>query len=115
MLAGLSLSGTDRFIADYNVDRYLAGSIDEIDYYSMVDLGIDGVPAFARLAKELSDKGIDISESEFGEDRTEYDLHAFLRRQGKILTYEQEKRGLFSFNLAEKAAVTALKNIGYME
>ncbi len=115
MLAGLALPGTNRMIAGYNVDRYLAGSIEELDYYSMTDLGIDGVPEFARLAKSLSDKGIDISKSEFGEDRTEYDLHAFLRRQGKILTREQEKRGLFSFNLAEKAAANALKSIGYME
>ena len=115
MLAGLALPGTNRMIAGYNVDRYLAGSIEELDYYSMTDLGIDGVPEFARLAKTLSDKGIDISKSEFGEDRTEYDLHAFLRRQGKILTREQEKRGLFSFNLAEKAAANALKSIGYME
>lgn len=49
MFALLSFSGVDNFIADYNVDRYLNGSIDGLDVDALGDLGYASVPSLERL------------------------------------------------------------------
>ncbi len=49
MFALLSFSGVDAFIADYNVDRYLNGSIKVLDVEALGDLGYACVPSLERL------------------------------------------------------------------
>ena len=39
LFAGLALCGPDRLIAEYNVDRYLDGSLETVDVGAMGDLG----------------------------------------------------------------------------
>ncbi len=55
MFLGLAVSNVDSFIAAYNVDRYLDGSLDTVDVEAMLDLGDSAVPHMVRLANELSD------------------------------------------------------------
>ena len=118
MLIGLSIPFTDRLIARYNVDRNLAGTIDEIDYASMYDLGLDGVPEFVRLYRELPEHGKHIDyyfSYENQDDSTYFDLLDFLRGNARYLESRKEKVGIFSFSISEKAAEEALRSIGYMD
>ncbi len=115
MLMVLTLFPVNRMIASYNVDRYLDGTIENIDYESMVELGVDGVPEFVRLAKELGEDGIDISETDSWEDSVQYALHTHLTEQAVLLSNRRDESGILSFNISQKAAIQALENAGYME
>ena len=62
LFAVLALSGSDRMIAKYNVDRYLAGTLDDVDVWAMEELGDAAIPELIRLAEALDQKnGTDIS------------------------------------------------------
>lgn len=54
----LSLAGPGRVIADYNVDRYLDGTLEEVDITYLRSLSADALPALERLA----DAGPDVNE-----------------------------------------------------
>jgi len=56
MFAGLSLSNVDGFIAKYNVDRYVAGTLETVDVDAMRDLGLTAVPQMVRLAELLEEQ-----------------------------------------------------------
>ena len=56
MFAGLSLSNVDGFIAKYNVDRYVAGTLETVDVDAMRDLGLTAVPQMVRLAELLDEQ-----------------------------------------------------------
>ncbi len=49
MFGLLSFSGADTFIAEYNVDRYLNGTIKRLDVKALGDLGYAGVPSLEKL------------------------------------------------------------------
>ena len=53
LFALLSLSGVDGWIAGYNVDRYLDGSLSSVDVDAMDALGDAAVPAMCRLQESL--------------------------------------------------------------
>ncbi len=57
MFAGLALPNTDGYIAKYNVDRYIEGSLDAVDIDAMEDLGLAAVPQMVRLAEFLEEQG----------------------------------------------------------
>ncbi len=114
MLMGLALFPVNRMIASYNVDRYLDGTIETLDYESMVELGVDGVPEFVRIWEELEEEGISSYEYEY-EDAKYYDFHQYFSKQAEYLEYRKEESGILSFNISEKAAIKALEGIGYME
>lgn len=64
MSAIITFGGTESFIAKYNVDRYLAGSLNTIDVYAINRLGDSGVPQLVRLAKYFDKEyGTDIKET----------------------------------------------------
>lgn len=48
MFAALGLANVDGIIAEYNVDRYLAGTLETLDTYTLVNLGDAAVPARIR-------------------------------------------------------------------
>ena len=57
----LTLSSPDRLIADYNVERYLDGSLKSVDVEMLGDLGDDAIPALLRLADYWDEKnGTDV-------------------------------------------------------
>jgi hypothetical protein len=41
----------DRFIADYNADRYIDGTLEAVDVTAMRSLGYSAVPAMVRIVK----------------------------------------------------------------
>ncbi len=53
----LAVSGPGRWIARYNVDRYLSGETQEIDVYLLSSLGDDAVPEMLRLDEYWSQGG----------------------------------------------------------
>ena len=56
----MCLAGPGRMVADYNVDQYLAGHLEEVDtFYICYDLSADGLPALRRLvASEDVDESV---------------------------------------------------------
>ncbi len=56
MFAGLSLSNVDGYIARYNVDRYIEGSLDTVDIAAMEELGLAAVPELVRLMEAEREK-----------------------------------------------------------
>ncbi len=55
-LAIITLPNVDGMIADYNVDAYLSGELDEVDVGSVRSYGVSSVPALVRLRDALSEK-----------------------------------------------------------
>ena len=49
MFGLLSFSGADAFIAEYNIDRYLNGTIKRLDVEALGDLGYASVPSLEKL------------------------------------------------------------------
>lgn len=56
MFAVVAIGGTEEFIAKYNVDRYIEGTLETVDVSAIEDLGDSGVPQLVRLAKHLDKK-----------------------------------------------------------
>ncbi len=52
MFGALIFSNYQGIIADYNVNRYLNGTLETVDVGKLDDLGIEAVPAMVRLADE---------------------------------------------------------------
>jgi len=56
MFAGLTLPNIDGYIAKYNVDRYLAGTLETVDVDAMEDLGLAAVPQMVQLMDALEEQ-----------------------------------------------------------
>lgn len=56
MFAGLAFSNIDGIIARYNVERYMNGSLSEIDVAALIDCGDSAVPALADYVKLEDEK-----------------------------------------------------------
>ena len=57
MFALIAIPNTDGFIAKYNVDRYLDGTLNMVDIDAMEELGLAAVPQVVRLVKTLEEDG----------------------------------------------------------
>ena len=57
MFGLLALSNVDGFIVRYNVGRYLEGSLDTVDVFTMAELGDAAVPELVYLIEELETRG----------------------------------------------------------
>lgn len=113
LFAVLSLSGTDSLIAQYNVDRYLEGSLDTVDVDAMEDLEDAAIPALIRLAKELDRKnGTNIAE--FRYDVVDFYDNYLYNRVGYALLNAAERKPytFYSFTLPRYRAAAALKATG---
>ncbi len=53
LFALLGLSGTDSIIAEYNVDRYIDGTLESVDLEAMSELGDSAIPALVRYGETL--------------------------------------------------------------
>ena len=117
MFAALSLCNVDSIIAEYNVDRYLDGTIDSVDMYAMNDLGISAVPALCRLAEEYDrENGTDITTGELdgiSSTSTYYRLSKKLHGTSEYLS--SDEYGIFDFTFPKHKAKKALIKLGIME
>ncbi|MBQ8830702.1 MAG: DUF4173 domain-containing protein [Oscillospiraceae bacterium] len=101
MFAAIAVPNTDGFIAEYNVDRYLSGTLETVDAEAMEDLGLAAVPQMVRLAEILRERG---------DDRELYDeTMDFLQRMNR--RYFSEEPDLFTYTVPYVRAGEALKNI----
>ncbi|MBR5218603.1 MAG: DUF4173 domain-containing protein [Clostridia bacterium] len=105
MFAAIALPDVDGFIAEYNVDRYLNGTLETVDIYAMEDLGLSAVPQMVRLAEVLEENK---------EDPVLYvDIMDFLRQME--VDYFVEDPRLFSYTVPYVRAREALKSIGIIK
>lgn len=110
--AVLFLSGSDRLIAKYNVDRYLEGRLESVDVDAMKDLGDAAIPELMRLAKAFDRKnGTDISKfdaDEYYDDYVYHDIGCLLQDAAY-----RERCTFFSFTLPRYRAEKALEAEGF--
>lgn len=120
MFSALSLSNVDSFIAKYNVDRYLDGSLETVDIPAMENLGDAAIPHLVRLSQYLDEKnGTDITkmqaeiwENEYYSDM-DYALVAYLKHKASyIKTHEYS---LYEYTIPKYKAQKALEEIGLLD
>lgn len=108
--AMLVLSGIDSRIAEYNVDRYLNGSLETVDIAAMRDLDDAAIPSVVRLVHALDEKnGTDIRY--YTEEDTEDELY----NQAADLLVDASgcmEHSFFAFNLPRYRAEQALREAG---
>ncbi len=102
MFGALSLCNVSRITADYNVDRYLDGSLQSVDVSLLEELGDSAVPAMVRLAEATQ------------EDTDRQELYTELddTLQRKIRRLERKDRSVFAFAVYDWQAEKALKEYG---
>lgn len=112
MFAGLALAGVDGIIASYNVDRYLAGTLESVDLEAMEELGDAAIPELVRLAQHMDrQNGTDIATF------TEHDLqdgddYSAVAAALYLMADEREEPTLFGFTLPQAKATAALREAG---
>ncbi|MBQ5843069.1 MAG: DUF4173 domain-containing protein [Clostridia bacterium] len=116
MLALLTLSNYNGIIADYNVDRYIAGDLDSVDLYEFYDLGTPALPALLRYVEYYEQKNdVDIKKyitddsadrSEIKDDGVAYFSSLYVR----IFKSELESKKPFTaFSVPDMKAKKALE------
>jgi hypothetical protein len=117
LLSGLSLSNIDQIIAQYNVNRYINGTLKTVDMNAMDDLGDAAIPELVRLAEYLDSKyDTDISAEACESDDELYDrLYYKLNYISDELKKRQENNSFFSKTIPEIKAINALKRIGLLK
>lgn len=101
MFAGLSLSNVDGYIARYNVDRYVEGSLDAVDFKAMDELGLAAVPEIVRLGE--------IMETTVGADPLYPHVRSYLERVKIEHFNESDPAGIFEYTLPYLKAKKALE------
>lgn len=107
MFALLALPNADAFIANYNVDRHINGTLDTVDIENMKDLDSSAVPALLRLYEH-------ILENE-GEDDGElyHKLHQELYKRAEEIREKDDD--IFSFTIPDAYAKKALENFPFTD
>ncbi len=107
MFAGLSMCNVSRVTADYNIGRYLDGTLETVDMELMEELGNSAIPALAELAEEIKT------------DPKQHDAALCMKLVGilknKATTFQEQEFAIFSFNFPAYQAEAALRDSGYME
>ncbi len=101
MFAGLTLPNTDGYIAKYNVDRYVSGSLETVDVEAMEDLGLAAVPQMVRL--------LDILEEQEDTGPLYQDTRWFLYRIHR--DYTREDASIFAWSIPYMRAKNALAGL----
>ena len=99
MFAGLCVCDVNAVCAQYNTDRYLAGSLETIDVDVMEELGDSAIPSLVKASEAL-----------YG-NQEEYALKVQIDilLQKKLEQIEEEDFSLFSFSVPAARAKAALK------
>lgn len=110
MFTLISVPNVDAFIAKYNVDRYINGTLQTVDLEAMEELGSSAIPSLIELNEHI-DKLI---ESE-NYSRVDVVLDAkikdyFIDMSAKL---RHSDRNIFSYTIPDKIAQKELKEIGY--
>ena len=102
LFAALCLCNVRGMIAQYNVDRYLSGTLETVDLYAMEELEDSAIPALVRLAEETKEE-----QPEFYDELTE-----FLYSRAYSLALKEATLGtdIFDFTFPAYQARNALKD-----
>lgn len=121
LFCALSFSNVDAFIAKYNVDRYLDGTVDYIDINELDRMGDSGIPEMVRLAEELDvSLGTDIKETvkreKFPnvsiENNKRYTYYALAKQiKRSAVRFENSHEGIFSYTVPAIRAELALDRV----
>ncbi len=119
MSALISLAGTEEYIAKYNVDRYINGTLKTVDVSAIEDLGDSGIPQAVRLAKHLEKERmlsikylLKLSDAEFY-DTFLYSDDVYMQTVNLIRNYNEYKDNkILSLTLPRIKANNSLKSIG---
>ena len=116
MFSTLALSNVDSFIAKYNVDRYLDGTLKTVDIDAMEMLGDSAIPHLVRLADILDkENGTDITQVEFDdEDESMYYKLAKLL-QHRALSMKEDESSVLAFTFAKYRAENAIESTNLLD
>ena len=122
-VALLSFLNVDGFIARYNVDRYLDGSLETVDVWALRDLGDAAVPEVVRLAKEMDKRnGTDIKKALQNRDYIYSDKEGGLVYNNTVSVlwftakgFYVEHDGVLTYTVQTLRAESALRSIGAVE
>lgn len=107
MFAILALPNVDAFIADYNVDRYINGTLDTVDIENMRDLDSSAVPSLMRLYKH-------ILEHDGAESQELYSkVYQELYNRAEII--KENDNNVFSFTIPDAYAEKVLEKISFTD
>lgn len=96
----LCVANADGLIADYNVDRYLDGSLKTVDTDILFELGESAVPALVRLEEATKDTA--------GYENTR--ANDILNRMAESIACNEEDENIFSYTLPDYRARALLKD-----
>ena len=111
LFAALSLSNVDAHIAQYNVDRYMSGTLEQLDIDDFEDLGDSAIPEMVRLYNHLlenKNSGLSMDDSlnyALLKSELEYRATCLKNQDGEI----------FSFNIPASRAKKALRESGFLQ
>lgn len=119
----LALSGIDGYIARYNVDRYLNGTLDDVDIAAMEDLGDAAIPHLVYLVEELDKQnGTDITQYEYQPEDPDENLIGYQPKDvyARVADYLYETASrwetpVFSYTVPRANAEAALERIKLLE
>lgn len=106
MFAIISLPNNDAFIARYNVERYVNGSLDTIDLDAMEDLGTSAIPSLVDLKLYLNKNSSSDYESQLNTDIYNY-------FEDIIFDMKYIEKNIFSYTIPDLIAERELKESGY--
>ncbi len=110
LFAALALSNVNAVIAEYNVDRYLDGTLDIVDLDAMDQLGYSAIPSLVRLANELEERKSN------GENIPEEMLEKLTENLEKEAFYiENYENSFFQFNIPAHRAKSAFIKYGLIK
>jgi len=110
LFTALALSNVNGVIAEYNVDRYLDGTLDTVDISAMNRLGDAAIPAMVHLAEELDGRKAD------GKAIPE-EMYTMLKDslESTASYIQQYENSIYSFNVPTYRARIALTEYGLIE
>ncbi len=115
LYAVLGFSGVDSFIARYNIDRYLSGSLKTVDVQALEELGDSAVPELVHLI-EVLDERLALDIADYNSDDYFFTEEGLLYQQVAQVLYTNatadKNTDLFAFTIPRARAKTALKRAG---
>lgn len=111
MFAALSLSNMAGYIARYNVNRYLEGSLENVDVRVMRDLGDAAVPELVYLMDCLEKRGADQGDS------SEWLVYERVKStlEDMALDYANNPREIMAYTVPYLKAIDAMEDTGFMD
>ena len=109
-----ALSGPNRWIAEYNVGRYLSGSAEEIDLDMLGELGDDAVPSLVRLESFLRQENGGVRPNVEGSYWYNFEEGSYERLVLALHDRGLEKTPFFSRTLSSLIAERSLRRAGFV-